>query len=90
VQWEVAVGGCKGTYEVCLECLNGALSCVHPVIVGFNKEIIALFCGEIFFDHLACLVTHHVQFNFMSLGLEKLELLLIGGKDCIVGKISNR
>ena len=90
MQWEVAVGGCKGTYEVCLERLDGALSCVHPLIVGFNEETFTLLCGEIFFDHPACLVIYHVHFNFMSLGLEKFELLLIGGKDCIVGKINNR
>jgi hypothetical protein len=49
LQWEVDVSGCKGTYEVCLERLDGVLSCVHPVIVGFDEEIMALLCVEIFF-----------------------------------------
>ncbi len=67
LQWEVAVGGSKGTNEVCLEHLDGALSCVHPVIVGFNEKVIALLCGEILFDYFACLVIHHIHFNFVSL-----------------------
>jgi hypothetical protein len=89
LQWEVAVSGCKGTNEVCLECLDGALSCNHSVIVGFDEEIIALLCVELLCDYLPCLVIHHIHFQCMSLGLKKFELLLIGGKDCVIGKISD-
>ncbi len=70
LQWAVAVGGCKGTNEVCLECLDGALSCVHPVIVGLDEEAIALLCSEILFDYLACLVIHHIHFFFVPLTQE--------------------
>ncbi len=68
---------------------NAVALTAYPVIVGFDEEIIALLCGEILFDDLACLIIHHIHFNFMSLELKKFKLLLIGGKDCVVGKISN-
>ncbi len=64
---KLALGCGKGTDEVCLECLDGLFCCIDPMIVGFNKEIVTLFEGEIFFDNSTCLVIHHVQFNLLSL-----------------------
>jgi hypothetical protein len=58
------------------------------MIVGFDKEVIALLCGEILFDYVACLVIHHIHLNFKSLRLKKFELLLIGSKDCVGSVIS--
>ncbi len=51
---------------MCLEHLDGLFSCIDPMVVGFDKEIVALFEGEIFLENMTCLVIHHIQFNLVS------------------------
>ena len=45
LQQEITIGCGKRTDEVCFKCLNHAFSCVDSVIVGLDKEVVALLLG---------------------------------------------